>query len=85
MNFGEANCPILEPYPRDALSFPPPTPTVDSAQPRELANASTIGDGLDIAESVENREVHAGISILRATLSNRNRLQNGTPNVRNRG
>ena len=61
MEFREPNGAVSQPYPADALAFPPSAAPVDSLETPELPNAPTDRDGFDIPKPVENLEIHGSI------------------------
>jgi hypothetical protein len=52
---------VLKPNSRHALPFPPAASSVRAAKPRKFADTRPLRDYLDLAERLEELEVHASI------------------------
>jgi hypothetical protein len=59
MDFRASDPPISQPDPRAAFHLPPVAFAIQAPKPREIANASTRRDRLDVGEIANQFEVHA--------------------------
>jgi hypothetical protein len=64
MNLGKADSSILQSYSGYSFTFSPASTTIQLPEPGDFPDAGANGEGLDLRDLADDREVHASFCII---------------------